>query len=277
MLTQNDLIDQSLLAKESHKIHKGKEILATESKGKSSTSANQVQVKNLEAELIHIGSIELKLKNQRPKSREEQDLEILQEKTNPNNDIGHEVTIPPADSVQWSNITIRKKGKKKSYKFWKTPSNGKDMFASDREDNGPVIKLIPSSEGIETMWGSENLNTPTNADGNKGNEEIKCTQTGTEEDQQISKLLITEIISEDQQEGEVSSIAEKVLDEQNLDKLGIAMNQEGLTTPICGKTKQKRGRKSLKELREAAGQVKDQTKISDILYNGKGKFLPKEQ
>ena len=55
------------------------------------------------------------------------------------------------------------------------------------------------------------------------------------------------------------------------------MNQEGLTTPICGKTKQKRGRKSLKELREAAGQVKDQTKISDILYNGKGKFLPKEQ
>ena len=55
------------------------------------------------------------------------------------------------------------------------------------------------------------------------------------------------------------------------------MNQEGLKTPICGRTKQKRGRKSLKELREAAGQVKDQTKISELLNNGKGKFLPKEQ
>ena len=114
----------------------------TDSKGKSSTSANQVQVKNLEAELIHIGSIKLKLKIQRPESREEQDLEILQEKTNPNNDIGHEVTIPPIDSIQWSTLNIRKKGKKKSYKFWKTPSNGKDMFASDREDNGPVTKVI---------------------------------------------------------------------------------------------------------------------------------------
>ena len=50
-----------------------------------------------------------------------------------------------------------------------------------------------------------------------------------------------------------------------------------MKTPICGKLKQKRGRKSLKELREAAGQVKEQTKILDILQSGKGKILPKEQ
>ena len=271
LLIQNDLVDQSLLAEQSHKEHKGKEILVTESVDKLETSAKKVQVKNLEEQLIHTESIKHNLKNQKSENREEQNLETMQESVKPISDIGNEVDIPPADSAQWSNITIRKKGKKKSYKFWKTPSNGKDMFASDKEDNGSVCKANPSSKDINLRLGYEKQNTPTNPESNKGNE------LETEEDQQISKLLITEIIAEEQQEGEVSSIVEKILDEQNLDKLGIAMNQEGLITPICGKTKQKRGRKSLKELREAAGQVKDQIKIVDILNNGKGKCLPKEQ
>ena len=33
-----------------------------------------------------------------------------------------------ADLEQWSNITIRKKSKKKIYKFWQTPIDGKDIF-----------------------------------------------------------------------------------------------------------------------------------------------------
>lgn len=79
-------------------------------------------------ELIHFGSIELRLKEQRSENIVEQALETLQEMANPKDDIEQEVIIPPTDSIQWSNITIRKKGKKKSYKFWQTPSNGKDML-----------------------------------------------------------------------------------------------------------------------------------------------------
>ena len=55
------------------------------------------------------------------------------------------------------------------------------------------------------------------------------------------------------------------------------MNQEGIRTPNYGSLKVKRGRKSLKELREADGQAKEQQKISDIFNVGKGKVLPKEK
>ena len=57
--------------------------------------------------------------------------------------------------------------------------------------------------------------------------------------------------------------------------LGIQMNQEGLSSPRFGKYKRKRGKKSLKELREADGLCREQIKIDDLLHNGKGKFLPK--
>ena len=52
------------------------------------------------------------------------------------------------------------------------------------------------------------------------------------------------------------------------------MSQEGPKSPCFGKTKGKRGRKSLKELRESKGLSKDQQKIDQIFYNGKGKCLP---
>ena len=39
-----------------------------------------------------------------------------------------EYIIPMADLEQWSNITIMKKSKKKIYKFWQTPIDGKDIF-----------------------------------------------------------------------------------------------------------------------------------------------------
>ena len=57
--------------------------------------------------------------------------------------------------------------------------------------------------------------------------------------------------------------------------LGIQMNQEGLSSPKYGRSKGKRGRKSLKELREAIGQCRDQQKIDELLNIGKGKCLPK--
>ena len=62
--------------------------------------------------------------------------------------------------------------------------------------------------------------------------------------------------------------------EVNLDHLGIYMYQEGLKSSCCGKVKGKRGRKYLKDLREADGLSREQQKIDQIFYNGKGKFLP---
>ena len=53
------------------------------------------------------------------------------------------------------------------------------------------------------------------------------------------------------------------------------MNQEGIRNPRYGKSKVKRGRKSLKELREVEGQAKEQQKISEMFNIGKGKVLPK--
>ena len=62
--------------------------------------------------------------------------------------------------------------------------------------------------------------------------------------------------------------------EDNIGQLGICMSQEGPKFPCFGKTKGKRGRKSLKELRESESLNKDQQKIDQLFYNGKGKHLP---
>ena len=58
-------------------------------------------------------------------------------------------------------------------------------------------------------------------------------------------------------------------------ELGLLMNQEGKISPITGKPKGKRGRKSLKELRESKGLAREQRKIDELLNLGKGKCLPK--
>ena len=54
------------------------------------------------------------------------------------------------------------------------------------------------------------------------------------------------------------------------------MNQERVKSPNFGRAKPKRGRKSLKELREVDGQAYEQQKISKLFNVGKGKILPKE-
>ena len=53
------------------------------------------------------------------------------------------------------------------------------------------------------------------------------------------------------------------------------MNQEGIKAPRYGKLKVKRGRKSLKELREVDRQPKEQQKVTQIFNTGKEKVLPK--
>ena len=63
--------------------------------------------------------------------------------------------------------------------------------------------------------------------------------------------------------------------EENQQELGLYMNQEGLSSPIFGKIKGKRGRKTLKELREIEGLSREQRKIDELLKMGKGKCLPK--
>ena len=60
----------------------------------------------------------------------------------------------------------------------------------------------------------------------------------------------------DKVEGNQLDIALNML--ENTDQLGIQKNQEGLISPNYGKVKFKRGRKSLKELREAYGNAKEQ-------------------
>ena len=57
--------------------------------------------------------------------------------------------------------------------------------------------------------------------------------------------------------------------------LGIYMNREGLSSPKYGRAKGKRGRRSLKELREADGHCREQQKIDNLLNIGKWKYLPK--
>jgi hypothetical protein len=89
--------------------------------------------------------------------------------------------------------------------------------------------------------------------------------------------IIDQIIRElevDEAEGKVSE--EVFTAQNNMEYLGIQMNQEGLSSPKYGRVKGKRGRKSLKELREAAGLSREQQKIDHLLNNGKGKSLPRE-
>lgn len=75
----------------------------------------------------------------------------------------------------------------------------------------------------------------------------------------LAEHILQELENEDkdQKEGKQSKITLNA--QENIEQLGIQMNQEGINSPKCGKVKAKRGRKSLKELREADGQAKDQS------------------
>ena len=96
-----------------------------------------------------------------------------------------------------------------------------------------------------------------------------------EEQINIAEQILQEFKDEERShyEGGQNDVINNAKD--NIEQLGILMNQEGIKAPRYGKTKVKRGRKSLKELKEVDGQAKEQQKISQIFNSGKGKILPK--
>lgn len=102
-----------------HREHKGKKIKISETGETSGNCKIQIKDQRHEKETDLIREDE-----QRTKKRDEQSIEILQVVVSQKENLEQEVNIPSADSTQWSDITVRKKWKKKSYKFWQTPSNG---------------------------------------------------------------------------------------------------------------------------------------------------------
>ena len=90
--------------------------------------------------------------------------------------------------------------------------------------------------------------------------------------------ILNQIMEEDNTETQELQQRHKIdivqTSENNIDQLGICMSQEGPKHPCCGKIRGKRGRKSLKELRESESLNKDQQKIDHLFHNGKGKYLP---
>ena len=119
------------------------------------------------------------------------------------------------------------------------------------------------------------------ADPNSQSEIAQIVEEPTDKDLAFSDQLLSEIGNEDDGKDphkvDSSRISTVQCASENLDQLGISMHWEGNKVPNCGKTSVKRGRKSLKELREADGKAREQLKISYLFNKGKGKSLPMEQ
>lgn len=98
------------------------------------------------------------------------------------------------------------------------------MFALNSENTDSTLREPPYSSNIDEIWWNMTMSSPIKEDRNKEVEDPRLIQTINDKDQQISKLLIKEIISEENQEGEDSTIAEKVIKEQNLERIGIVVN-----------------------------------------------------
>ena len=136
----------------------------------------------------------------------------------------------------------------------------RDMIKIQMEDNE---RKQDNQQKKKSKVNQENIQTNTGERENKGLEEdylgIKICR----------ELEIEEF--ERSEEGNTSTAQELGIVQQ---ELGIEMNQEGLSSPIYGKPKRKRGRSSLKNLREVEGLAREQRKIDEILNIGKGKRLP---
>ena len=100
---------------------------------------------------------------------EEPAKDNIQEKAHQSMTSEHEFNIPPVDSAQWSNITIRKKAKKKSYKFWQTPNNGIDMFSPMKEVTKSVLGTrILTPEVTNTLYEEKTIWNDLGDNPNKG-------------------------------------------------------------------------------------------------------------
>lgn len=112
----------------------------------------------------------------------------------------------------------------------------------------------------------------------QGNRVDNSTKNGEVEDLQAD--IINKIIKELELENTEGKITQQYNKDSRLEKatkyLGIQQNQESLSSPNFGKSKGRRGRRSLKDLREAEGLSSEQQKIDQLFNIGKGKCLPKE-
>ena len=166
LLIQNDLIDQSLLAEELHMEHKGKKIKISEIGESSGNDENHTEDQRKDKELNIVRQEEKQIEK-----KDEQTSEILQEIQKEN--IEQDTIIPSADSAQWSNITIRKKGGKKRYKFWQTPNNGQDMFAPESKITDKDTREPPLSSDIEDIWWNMTMSSPIKDKSNTEEKELR--------------------------------------------------------------------------------------------------------
>ena len=113
---------------------------------------------------------------------------------------------------------------------------------------------------------------------NLGHRSDSTMGNGVEEDSQaeIIDKIINELEAENTEGKSNHKNKNDFRPEQATETLGIQQNQDSLSSPNFGKSKGKRGRKSLKDLREAEGLSREQQKIDQLFNAGKGKFLPKE-
>lgn len=108
------------------------------------------------------------------------------------------------------------------------------------------------------------------SDGNQQKEELELQKD-------MSDQLLQELVQESEKATEGSTQKEgAAYSQENPVQLGIFKNLEGNRYPNNGRTPMKRGRKSLKVLREADDKVREQQKIYQLFKKGKGKGLPSE-
>ena len=97
----------------------------------------------------------------------------------------------------------------------------------------------------------------TNKDIVTDDKSYEAEDRATMEHQCITSQILQEL-DNDEKEDEGNNKSETIKSAQeNLEYLGIIRNQEGVKSPNYGKMKPKRGRKSLKELREADGKAQE--------------------
>ena len=142
----------------------------------------------------------------------------------------------------------------------------KDLLKIENEDNNLRQSQIKEQDEQQKQKEKDDSNTS-----------IVGADAGLDIHSSMYSQFLKELAQEEKNGSPESKIGAAKKVEANLDQLGIQMNQEGIKSTICGKMKDKRGRKSLKELREVDGHNKKQQKIDQIFNIGKGKCLPKEQ
>ena len=121
----------------------------------------------------------------------------------------------------------------------------------------------------------EQVEQKEHKDKNDSNNGIVRTDAVWENHSDTVCQMIKELVQEEKECNPENIFSVAKMAEANLDQLRIQMNQEGIKSHICGKMKGKRGRKSLKELREVDGHNKEQKKMIRFSILGRGSAFPK--